>query len=179
MLTDDDAGRRALQDWIVELIDLSAEHQGTFLLWAQVQFSEPSLAAIGQRQLTRYQSAVVERLAAAGARPPTPAIVPVGILSVVQWSYFLFVARHPAIPRATRARRSPSSCTRYLFAPPDRRPRELDRAPMPTGSPARDPARRRDGPAPAGDRARASAPCSASCWRPPNVSGQPVTTERA
>ena len=94
------------------MMDLLARHQGTFLMWAQVQFTEPGLAEIGRWNLSRYQGVIVERLAAAGAHPPTPNTVPVGILSVVQWSYFDFLARHPdGQPQAAGARACRASCT--------------------------------------------------------------------
>jgi len=99
VLTDDEAGQRALQGWIAEMINLLDRHQGTFLLWAQVQFSEPSLAAIGRWNLNYFQSTIIERLTAAGAHPPTPNIVPVGILSVVQWSYFTSLVCAPEVGR--------------------------------------------------------------------------------
>ena len=117
VLTDDEAGRRALQDWIAAVIDLLDRHQGTFLLWAQVQFSEPSLAAIGRWNLHYFQSTIIERLTAAGARPPTPTIVPVGILSVVQWSYFTSLVRAPEVGRERLEHALSIILHTYLLAP--------------------------------------------------------------
>ena len=67
VLTDDREGQRALEIWVSEIMDLLARHKSTFLLWAPVQFTEPSLAEIGRLNLSRYQGFIVERLAAAGA----------------------------------------------------------------------------------------------------------------
>ncbi len=118
LLTDDDAGRQALADWIAELVGMFGRHHGTFLLWAQVQFNEPALAAIGRQNLDRFQSAVLRRLAVSGAHPPVPGIVAVGILSVVQWSYFLFVARFPQVGLTRVERALAAALHAYLFGPP-------------------------------------------------------------
>ncbi len=138
VLTHDDAGRDALQAWLGELIDVFSENPGTFLLWAQVQFSEPSLAAVGQRNLTAFQNTVLERLVAAGAVSPLPATAPLGILSVVQWSYFLFVARFPQLGRPRLERALADILLAYLFAPPGTarpstviNPSDLPRIPVP------------------------------------------------
>ena len=117
VLTDDRAGRNALRVWIGTMMDMLARHRGTFLLWAQVQFSEPSLAAVGQRNLQAFQNAIVQRLAAAGADPPTPNMVPIGILSVVQWSYFMLLARRPQLTRERVEHALAITLHSYLFAP--------------------------------------------------------------
>ena len=118
VLTDDAEGRAQLADWIAELVAVVGRHHGTFLLWAQVQFNEPGLAAVGRSNLDGFQSAVLRRLAMSPAHPPSPAMVAVGILSVVQWSYFLFVARYPelGLPRVERALAAVLHA--YLFGPP-------------------------------------------------------------
>ncbi len=117
VLTDDRQGQRALEVWVSEIMDLLARHKSTFLLWAPVQFTEPSLAEIGRLNLSRYQGFIVERLAAAGAHPPTPTTVPVGILSIVQWSYFDFLARHPDVSRKRLEHALAVILHRYLLAP--------------------------------------------------------------
>jgi AcrR family transcriptional regulator len=117
MLTDDEQGRRDLQRWISGLIDLLTRHQATFLLWAQVQFTEPTLAEIGQWNLRGYQVAVVERLAVVGAHPSTPNTVPVGILSVVQWSYFVSLVRAPGVSRVRLERALAHTLHAFLLAP--------------------------------------------------------------
>ena len=101
-------------------MDLLARHKSTFLLWAPVQFTEPSLAEVGRLNLSRYQGFIVERLAAAGAHPPTPNTVPIGILSIVQWSYFDFLARHPDGLPPRSSVRWPSSCIATCCLPPGR-----------------------------------------------------------
>jgi len=53
VLTNDRQGQRALEVWVSELIDLLTRHKSTFLLWAPVQFTEPSLAEIGRTNLSR------------------------------------------------------------------------------------------------------------------------------
>jgi AcrR family transcriptional regulator len=118
VLTDDQVGQRALETWVSEMMDLLARHKGTFLMWAPVQFTEPGLAEIGRRNLSRYQGFIVERLAAAGAHPPTPTTVPVGILAIVQWSYFDFLARHPDVSRRRLEHALAVILHRYLLAPP-------------------------------------------------------------
>ncbi|MEP6561697.1 MAG: TetR/AcrR family transcriptional regulator, partial [Nakamurella sp.] len=117
VLTDDRAGQDALQAWVAELMQVFVRHQGTFLGWAQVQFTEPRLAAIGQANLNRFQQSIVDRLVAAGAHPPTPGIVPVGILSFTQWSLFLFVAQRPDFSRERLERAVASTLLTYLFTP--------------------------------------------------------------
>jgi AcrR family transcriptional regulator len=117
VLTDDDAGRRALAGWVADLIAMLGRHHGTFLLWAQVQFNEPALAAIGRQNLDRFQTAVLRRLAASGAHPPVPGMVAVGILSVVQWSYFVFVARFPQVGLQRVERALATVLHAYLFGP--------------------------------------------------------------
>lgn len=119
VLTDDQLGRDALQAWIGDVIQTLRRHEGTFLLWAQVQFSEPSLAALGRRNLDGYQGAVLSKLTAASAHPPKPAIAPLGILSVIQWSYFTFVARHPAVSLERLERALATMLHAFLFKPAD------------------------------------------------------------
>jgi AcrR family transcriptional regulator len=117
VLTDDRQGQRALEIWVSDIMDLLARHKSTFLLWAPVQFTEPSLAEVGRLNLSRYQGFIVERLAAAGAHPPTPNTVPIGILSIVQWSYFDFLARHPEVSRQRLERALAVILHRYLLSP--------------------------------------------------------------
>jgi AcrR family transcriptional regulator len=122
LLTDDRQGQRALEFWVAELMDLLARHKATFLMWAPVQFTEPSLAQIGRRNLSRYQGFIVERLVAAGVHPPTPKSVPVGILSIVQWSYFDFLARHPDVSRQRLEHALSVILHRFLLSPPGAEP---------------------------------------------------------
>ena len=84
-----------------------------------MQFSEPSLAALGRRNLDGYQGAVLSKLTAASAHPPKPAIAPLGILSVIQWSYFTFVARHPAVSLERLERALATMLHAFLFKPAD------------------------------------------------------------
>jgi AcrR family transcriptional regulator len=115
VLTDDRGGAEALQGWVGELMQVFLRHKGTFLGWAQVQFSEPKLAAIGQANLQRFQESVVQRLVAAGAHPPTPGIVPVGILSFTQWSLFMYVAQRPEFSQEELERAVARTLHTYLF----------------------------------------------------------------
>jgi AcrR family transcriptional regulator len=117
LLTDDHAGRAALQDWIGEVIGTLDRHAGTFQLWAQVQFSDPGLAALGQQNLNGFQKSLLDRLTAAGTHPPMPAITPVGILSVVQWSYFLSVARGSAVSQQRLQHALATMLHAFLFTP--------------------------------------------------------------
>lgn len=119
VLTDNDQGRQELQRWITELIDLLTRHQATFLLWAQVQFTEPSLAEIGRWNLNSFQVTIAERLAAAGTRPPNPNIVPLGILSVIQWTYFVSLVREPSVRRHRLEQALARILHTYLFAAQD------------------------------------------------------------
>jgi AcrR family transcriptional regulator len=116
LLTDDAAGELALEQWISELMDLLGRHQSIFLMWAPIQYSEPALADIGRDNLGGYQHGIAAQLAAAGAHPPTPAIAPVGILSVVQWSYFMFLVRNPPISRQRLQAALAGILRSYLFA---------------------------------------------------------------
>jgi AcrR family transcriptional regulator len=117
VLTDDRAGQDALQAWVSELMTVFLRHKGTFLGWAQVQYSEPRLAAIGQANLNRFQQSIVDRLVASGAHPPTPGIVPVGILSFSQWSLFMYVAQQPHFSQERLERAVASTLHSYLFTP--------------------------------------------------------------
>jgi len=117
VLSDDPAGAAALQVWVGDLMQVFLRHKGTFLGWAQVQFSEPKLAAIGQANLKKFQESIVERLVAAGAHPPTPGVVPVGILSFTQWSLFMYVAQRPEFSQERLERAVASTLHTYLFTP--------------------------------------------------------------
>ena len=120
VLTDDDAGRRALQDWIATLVDVLDRHQGTFLLWAQVQFNEPSLTEIGRWNLDQFQNNIAARLAISGAHPPTtPNVVPLGMMSVIQWSYFLSAVCTPTVGRGQLEQDLADVLLAFLFALPD------------------------------------------------------------
>ena len=134
--TNDQNGRRGLERWIADLIDLLTRHQATFLLWAQVQFTEPGLVEIGRWNLSGYQRVIAERLAAAGAHPPTPNVVPVGILSVVQWSYFYFlVSDAEGVPAAARARAGRTPCSLSLRTTGSAEPAAGGRCTMSTSCP--------------------------------------------
>ena len=117
LLTDDDAGREALQTWIAELIEVLDAHQSNFLMWASIQFNEPALAGVGRQNLATYQHAVAARLAQSGAHPPTPAMVPVGILSIVQWTFFLSLTRNSPIHRQRLVDVLAQVLQSYLLAP--------------------------------------------------------------
>ena len=117
LLTDDDAGRDALRAWIAELIEVLDAHQSNFLMWSSIQFSEPVLTEIGRRNLAVYQHGVAARLAEAGAHPPTPAVVPIGILSVVQWTFFLSLTRSSPIARQRLEEALAGVLQSYLLAP--------------------------------------------------------------
>ena len=54
---------------------------------------------------------------ASGAHPPTPGIVPVGILSFVQWSLFMYVAQRPGFSQERLERAVASTLLTYLFTP--------------------------------------------------------------
>lgn len=100
LLTVGDAGRQSLRDWIVQLMDVVEHHSGTILSWSQVRH-EPELGNLGQDNFHNYQTAVMDRLVQAGVHPPTPSVVPVGIMSVVQWSTLLNARRtEPVDPPA-------------------------------------------------------------------------------
>jgi len=118
VLTEDRAGRDELQIWIGRLTRVFAQYEGTFLNWSQVQFNDPTLAAVGQANLSRFQSSVVDHLAAAGAHPPTPSTVPLGILSVAQWSYFIMRARARQVSVDRLEHALANILHTYLFAPP-------------------------------------------------------------
>ncbi|MET0865195.1 MAG: TetR/AcrR family transcriptional regulator, partial [Nakamurella sp.] len=117
VLTDDSSGVQALQVWVGDLMQVFLRHKGTFLGWAQVQFNEPKLAAIGQANLKRFQQSIVERLVASGAHPPTPGVVPVGILSFTQWSLFMYVAQRPEFSQERLERAVAATLHAYLFTP--------------------------------------------------------------
>lgn len=116
LLTDDADGDAMLQQWLFELIDLLNRYQSNFLMWASIQYTEPALAAIGRRNLGRFQHGIAQQVAAAGAHPPTPAIVPVGILSAAQWSYFMLRARNSPISQERLVEVLAGLLRAYLFA---------------------------------------------------------------
>ena len=119
VLTNDQNGRRDLERWIADLIDLLTRHQATFLLWAQVQFNEPGLVEIGQWNLSRFQTVIAERLLAAGAHPRTPNVVPLGMMSVIQWSYFFYLVSDAKVSRQRLEHAMANTLLNYLFAPPE------------------------------------------------------------
>ena len=116
LLTDDAAGQLALEGWLGQLTDLLHRHQSTFLMWAPIQYTEPELAAIGARNLGGFQHGIAQQLAASGAHPPTPAIAPIGMLSVVQWSYFIFLARRSEISQQRLLAALAGVLRGYLFS---------------------------------------------------------------
>ncbi len=117
LVTDDRAGREALADWTGQMIDMHERHAGTFLSWAQVQYTEPELGSLGQDNFQAYQTAVVNRLALSEAHPPTLAIVPVCIISVIQWTTFLNARQSEPVARAALADALAGMLHPYLFAP--------------------------------------------------------------
>jgi len=120
VITEDEAGQRALQAWIASLVNVLDRHQGTFLLWAQVQFNEPSLTEIGRWNLDQFQTNIAERLVRSGAHPPTtPNIVPLGMMSVIQWSFYISIAGAPQVAREQLERALAEVLHAYLFAPPE------------------------------------------------------------
>jgi len=136
LVTDDRAGRLALEDWLGQFIDLHERHAGTFLSWSQVQFTEPELRSMDQDDFLAYQGAVVDRLTRSGAHPPMPNIVPVCMLSVVAWSTFLNARRAEPVDRTALADALAGMLHPYLFAH-DLGPQPGDRAdpavhPLPT-----------------------------------------------
>lgn len=118
VLTNDRNGRRDLERWIADLIDLLTRYHATFLLWPQVQFSEPALAEIGQWNLIRFQTTIAERLSAAGAHPRTPNVVPLGMMSVIQWSYFYYLVSEAKVSRQRLEHAVANTLHHYLFAEP-------------------------------------------------------------
>jgi AcrR family transcriptional regulator len=118
LLTCDTAGRLALRDWIIQMINLHERHAGTFLSWSQVQFSEPELVSIGADNFQRFQRGVVDRLVQADVRPPAPGLTPVGLMSVIQWSTFLNARRAEPVDRGALADALARMLHAYLFAPP-------------------------------------------------------------
>jgi AcrR family transcriptional regulator len=116
VLTDDGNGRLDLERWIADLIDLLTRHQATFLLWAQVQFNEPGLVEIGRWNLARFQTMIADRLQAAGAHPRTPNVVPLGMMSVVQWSYFFYLVSGAKVSRQRLEHAVADTLHNYLFA---------------------------------------------------------------
>ena len=119
VLTDDTAGRHALQRWISTLMDVLDRHEMNFRLWPQIQFAEPSLALIGHWNLSHFTEAVAKGLQAAKAHPPTPNITPLGMLSVLQWSFFMWHARDRKFPRERLERALATTLHADLFSRPE------------------------------------------------------------
>ncbi len=117
LLTDDGTGRLALWDWIVQFIEMIEHHAGTFLGWSQIQFSDPELAALGQENFRRYQTTILDRLVRARAHPPALSVVPVGIISVVQWSALLNDRSEQPVDRPALAAALAEMLHAFLFAP--------------------------------------------------------------
>ncbi len=117
LLTDDEPGRLELRDWIVQLMEVVERHAGTFLGWSQIQYSDPELGTMGQANFQGYQSAVAGRIAQAGGHPPNPAVMPVGILSVVQWSTLLNARRTEPVERPALAAAVAVMLHAYFFDP--------------------------------------------------------------
>lgn len=117
LLTNDRSGRQALQDWIVQFMEVFDYHAGTFLGWVQIQYSEPELARLGQNNFQRFQSTVMDRLLQAPTHPPTPGVVPVGIMSVVQWCTLLNARREFPVDGPAVANALAGMLHGFLFAP--------------------------------------------------------------
>ena len=118
LLTDDQSGRLSLRDWIVQFMEMIEYHAGTFLSWSQIQVTDPDLGTMGQDNFRRYQSAVMARLARARVHPPTPGIVPVGMISVIQWSTLLNERSSRPIDRSAIADVLAGMLHAFLYAPP-------------------------------------------------------------
>lgn len=116
-LADDRAGRAALRDWIARLMAVIEHHSGIFLGWSQIQYAEPELARVGQANFQQYQQAVMDRLVQAGAHAPNPSVVPVGMISVIQWSTLLNAARARPVGRAELADAVAGILQAFLFDP--------------------------------------------------------------
>lgn len=117
VLTDDETGRLALRDWIAALMEVYEYHAGTFLCWSQIQHTEPELAILGQENFQLFQATIIGRLARAHACPPTPSIVPVGIMAVVQWSTLLNDRGSRPVTRPALAGALGAMLHALLFAP--------------------------------------------------------------
>jgi len=117
LLTDDPSGRLALRDWIVQFMETIEHHAGTFLGWSQIQFSDPELAALGQENFQRYQTTILDRLVRARVHPPALSVVPVGIISVVQWSALLNDRSGRPVDRPALAAALAGMLHAFLFAP--------------------------------------------------------------
>jgi len=117
LMTDDQSGRLALRDWIVQLMEMIEHHAGTFLGWSQIQYSEPELAGLGQDNFQRYQTVVLDRLVRARAHPPAINVIPVGILSTVQWSTLLNVRSSRPVDRSALAGALAGMLHAFVFAP--------------------------------------------------------------
>lgn len=116
-LSDDEAGRARLRDWIAQLIEVVEYHSGTFLGWSQVQYGEPELGILGQANFQKYQAGVLGGLARSGVHPPTPEVVPVGLLSVVQWSTLVNARRPDPVDRTALAAALARMLNAFLFSP--------------------------------------------------------------
>lgn len=116
-LGDDRAGRSALRDWIARLMAVIEHHSGIFLGWSQIQYAEPDLARVGQENFQLYQQTVMERLVQAGAHARNPSVVPVGMISVIQWSTLLNSERARPVDRMQLADAVAGMLQAFLFDP--------------------------------------------------------------
>ncbi|WP_420123305.1 TetR/AcrR family transcriptional regulator [Nakamurella sp.] len=116
-LADDRAGRTALRDWIARLMAVIEHHSGIFLGWSQIQYAEPDLARVGQENFQLYQQTVMDRLVQAGAHAPNPGVVPVGMISVIQWSTLLNADRARPVDREKLADAVAGMLQAFLFDP--------------------------------------------------------------
>lgn len=117
-LADDTVRRRALAGWIARLVAVVEHHTGIFLGWSQIQYTEPALARVGQENFQRYQQTVLDRLMHAGAHPPNPSAVPVGLIAVVQWSTLGNGERARPVEHAALADALAGLLQVFLFDPP-------------------------------------------------------------
>jgi AcrR family transcriptional regulator len=74
------------------------------------------LGSLGQDNFRDYQTAVMDGLVQAGVHPPTPSVVPVGIMSVVQWSTLLNSRRAEPVDRLSLADILARMLHAFLFA---------------------------------------------------------------
>lgn len=134
--TDDESGRQALRDWIVQLMEVIEHHAGTFLGWSQIQYADRELGTMGQANFQGYQTAVAARITESAAHPPTPAVAPVGIIAVVQWSTLLNARRPGPVERSALADALALMLHAYLFAPASRDASAVNGALVGTGLPS-------------------------------------------
>lgn len=116
-LADDATARSALRDWITRLMAVIEHHSGIFLGWSQIQYTEPDLARVGQENFQLYQQTVMDRLVQAGAHTSNPSLVPVGMISVIQWSTLLNAGRARPVSRAALADALAGMLQAFLFDP--------------------------------------------------------------